>query len=62
MDIDDIKTQLDRIETKLDDHLERLSKAEEAIVWMRGNLKLVIAVVIAVLGSVLLSLWNKLIS
>lgn len=32
--------RLDRIEDKIDNHLERISKAEEAIMWMRGHLKI----------------------
>lgn len=63
MDIRDLHThldaRLDRIETKLDDYHSRLSRAEEALVWMKGHLKLVTAVGIAVFGSVLAGLWSK---
>lgn len=66
MDLKDLHShldhRLDRIETKLDDYHSRLSKAEEALVWMQGHLKLVTAVGIALVGSVLAGLWSKFIA
>lgn len=42
--MDDLRQHLDkrfdRIEQKLDNHLERISKAEESIIWMKGHLKI----------------------
>lgn len=38
-----IHNKLDRIDNKLDNHLSRLSKAEEAIIWIRGHLKITTA-------------------
>ena len=35
-----LDSRLDRIEDKLDNHLGRISKAEEAIMWMKGHLKI----------------------
>jgi hypothetical protein len=57
-----LDSRLDRIETKLDDYHGRLSKAEEALVWMQGHLKLVTAVGIAAFGSVLAGFWAKFIA
>lgn len=52
MDLKDhIDARFDRLENKMDDHLERLSKAEEAIVWLKGHVKLVTAVGVACLGA-----------
>ena len=48
-----IDRRFDSLETKLDDHLERLSKAEEAINWLKGHVKLSTAVGLAVIGSIL---------
>lgn len=66
MDIKDLHqhldARLDRIETKLDDYHGRISRAEEALEWMKGHLKLVTAVGIAVAGSVLAGLWSKFIT
>lgn len=36
-DFNRIHTKLDRMESKLDNHLERLSRAEEAIVWLKKH-------------------------
>ena len=66
MDIRDLHqhldSRLDRIEGKLDDYSSRLTRAEEALVWMQGHLKIVTAVGIAVIGSVLASFWAKFIA
>lgn len=46
-----LDARFDRVEDKIDNHLERISKAEEAIVWMRGHIKIVVTMLIGVLGS-----------
>ena len=38
-DFDRIHGKLESIEDKLDDHLERLSKAENSIEWLKMHLK-----------------------
>jgi hypothetical protein len=45
-----LDARLDRIENKLDSHLDRISKSEEAIVWLKGHVRVVTAVGIACLG------------
>lgn len=63
-DIDDLRTHVDqrfdRLEVKLDDHLGRLSKAEEAIEWMKGHLKISTTFVLALVASALAAYfrWN----
>lgn len=56
MDVDKLKAHVDarfdRLETKLDDHLQRLSKAEAAIEWLKGHVKLTTAIGLAVVGTV----------
>lgn len=51
MDIRDLREHLDnridRLETKLDDHLDRISKAEESIHWLKGHVKISISVLLA---------------
>lgn len=56
MDLRDFKhhvdKRLDSLETKLDIHLERLSKSEEAIAWLKGHVRIVTTVVVtAVMGA-----------
>jgi archaellum component FlaC len=56
--LDDIKNSLSRIEDKLDSHLERISRAEESIVWLKGHVKLVTALGLAIAGT-LISIFFK---
>lgn len=55
-DFDRIHTKLDSIEVKLDDHLERLSKAENSIEWLKTHLKGIstigLTIIISALGYV----------
>lgn len=57
---DRIYNQLDRIEDKLDSHLERLSKAEEAIIWMKGHVKISITILVTICGFLTTYLLNTL--
>lgn len=53
MDLNDLKDhlggKLDRIEDKLDSHLERISKAETSIEWLRGHANISVTLLIAAL-------------
>lgn len=49
--LDDLGSRLDRIETKLDDHLQRVTKAESDIGWLRGHVKITTTVFLAVIGA-----------
>lgn len=55
---DRLEDKLDVHDEKLTNHLERLSKAEEAIQWLRGHVKIVTTLGISVAGFLLTALWN----
>lgn len=40
--------RLDKLEGKLDNHLERISKAETSIDWIRGHLKVSLTIAITI--------------
>lgn len=46
-----LDSRLDRIEGKIDQHLERISKAEESISWIKGHIKLGASLLVAVLSG-----------
>ncbi len=52
MDIRDLRdhldSRLDRVEGKLDSHLERIAKAETDLSWVRGHVKIVTTVAVTV--------------
>ena len=50
--------RFDRLEDKLDNHLERLTRAEEAIVWMRGHLKISTTFILTLIGSAIAAYFN----
>lgn len=56
--LEEIRHILGRIEDKLDSHLERISKAEEAVEWLKGHVKLVTALGLALAGT-LISIFFK---
>lgn len=69
MDHQQLKSHLDerfdRLESKLDihdekftNHLERLSKAEETIIWLKGHVKIVTAIGISIAGFIAAALFN----
>lgn len=43
-----INAKLDRVEAKLDDHLMRISKVEEAAKWTQGYIKIMTAIFLGV--------------
>jgi hypothetical protein len=47
-----LHARFDKLEDKIDGHLERLTRAEEAILWIRGHLNTSTAVFLAVVGSI----------
>jgi hypothetical protein len=57
MNHEDLKAHIDgrfdRIEYKIDDHLERISRSEEAIQWLKGHVKITTTLVITAIGSVI---------
>lgn len=53
-----VDARFDRVENKIDDHLARLSKAEEAIVWIRGHLRISTGVFLSVVTALILYYLN----
>ena len=47
-----LDARLDRIEGKLDTHLDRISRSEEAIAWLKGHVQFVTAIGIALVGGI----------
>lgn len=50
---DHLDGRLDKLEGKLDNHLERISRAETSIEWLKGHSKISLTVLISVLGYLL---------
>lgn len=50
--------KLDRIESKLDNHLERISKAEESIDWVKGFIKLTFSAILAIGSGIAGWIWK----
>lgn len=55
---DGLDRKLERVEAKLDNHLERLSRAEASIEWLKGNVKIVTTIILTVAGFLAASLFN----
>lgn len=53
-EFDKIHTKLDQIEDKLDRHLERLSRAETDISWVKGYFKIGFSSLLTILIGLLL--------
>jgi ribosome-associated translation inhibitor RaiA len=53
-----VDQRFDRLEVKLDNHLERLSKAEVSIEWMRGHLKISTTFLLTLIGAALAAYFN----
>jgi hypothetical protein len=56
----DLSPRLERIEAKLDDHLERVARNEQDISWLRGHLKIATSLVLAVISFLGVTLFNLL--
>lgn len=57
---DALDSRFERVEAKLDNHLERLSKAEASIEWLRGNVKIVTTIILATAGFFAVAFFNYL--
>lgn len=62
MELNDLKehldSRLDKIEGKLDNHLERISKAETSIEWLRGHASISLTIMIAALSGMAAALYQ----
>jgi len=56
-----IEEKIDKLDDKLDAHLERLSKAETHIEHLRGHLKVSTTIFMSIVGVLALSYWDKLV-
>lgn len=57
---DGLDRKLERVEAKLDNHLDRLSRAEASIEWLRGNVKIVTTIILATAGFFAVAFFNYL--
>lgn len=57
---DKVDARFDRIESKLDNYLERTARNEEAIQGMKGQIKIVLSTIIGVLTAAVAALFDKL--
>ena len=55
-----IDAGFDRIDRKLDNYQRRLSKAEEALIWIRGHLKISLSFLITIISGVFIYYATKL--
>jgi hypothetical protein len=53
-----VEARLDRIESKLDVHLDRVSRAETNIAWLRGHVQIATAIFLSTVGFLMTSLWQ----
>lgn len=56
---DRVEVKLDKVIQRLDTHLERLTRAEESIIFIKGHLKFTLSLAIAIIGSLAGYLINK---
>lgn len=56
----DLGTRLERIELKLDDHLERVSKLEVGLETVRGFVNYGVAIFLGIIGFLGIALYNLL--
>lgn len=59
--LDKIEDSVRYLDQKLDNHLERISKAEASIEWIRGHLKVSVSILIAALIGMAGALYNYLV-
>lgn len=50
---DHIDSRMDKLEVKLDNHLERISKVESEVNFLRGSIKYSLTAVITIIGSMI---------
>lgn len=53
MQLNELKDHLDgrlnKLETKIDNHIERISRTEESVAWLKGHAKVVTTLIMAAL-------------
>ncbi len=58
MDLIDLKTQLNRIEAKLDSHIERITQTETDMKWVKGAVKVGMTLILTVLSGLISLLFG----
>lgn len=48
----DMTNRFDRLESKVDSHLERIAQTEVEVSWLKGHVKLATTIFIAVSGAI----------
>ena len=49
---DHIDNRFDKLDDKLTSHLDRISKTEESIIWLKGHVKISTTLLITIIGVV----------
>lgn len=44
--------RLDKLEDKMDNHIERIVKTEADVSWIRGSFKIIVSIIVAILGFI----------
>jgi hypothetical protein len=53
-----MEDKIDKLTDRVDNHLQRLSVAEESIVWLKGHVKIATALGVAIILGVLKTLME----
>lgn len=56
--VDRVEQSLDRIDEKLDSYLERISRNEEAIIWIKGHIRIVMMLGTAAITGLASAVWK----
>lgn len=48
-----IDDRMDKLESKLDSHLQRITKVETEVNWLRGSIKFGLTAIITIAGSII---------
>lgn len=56
-----LDSRLDKLEDKLDNHVERISKAEASIEWLRGHVKVMTLIAVALMSGMASAIYQYLI-
>lgn len=54
-----IDTRLDKLEGKLDDHMQRITKVETEVSFLRGSIKYGLTIVVTIVGSIVSYFMHK---